>query len=323
MPAHQSDLFLLLYQVCQYHIDRTMYDRMKTKSDATVFAVLYTIPFCLHVVGIYLLLRVNRRSFVNATQRVYLINFSAAEILLCKCKVLHRVLFVRNYKEAATYIETVQTSGVFLYCMLIMILLTVDRFLEVYLSLQYYVYWSKHKTKLALIGAIVLSVLLAIFNCILHALGYEISRYIVSMYMWPCTEILFLLTAMITYSYLMRKLYNNRKQIRKLKKDLEKQETNYSVTIRRVQSLRKTKRGVYVPALLIITFVLFWMVPDQIDFYHAITDREIKPFLNVAINVCYVLAIILDAFIYIFTLKSVRKLFCRYLQLLRWKKYTL
>lgn len=295
-----------------------MYMRCKTTSDTIALTLFYAIPLVVHTLGIYLLLKVKKNRFYNPTQRIYLINLSISEILVCVLKMLHRVFFLFGYKKISDYIDILQTSGAFLHYMLIMCLLTVDRFLEVYLNLKYPVFWNKQKTLISLIISMVLSLLLALAVCILYWKNHPKSLNIASLYIWSSSEFGFLVIAVITYTYILKKLYKKRKPV-----SITKEKANKSISIqcltdnkKELQILEKRRKKVfYLPAFLIMSFLLFWVVPDMIDFYHAITDKTISVKLNIVINVCYIIAITSDAFIYVFTLEFVRKrtvkFFCR------------
>lgn len=74
---------------------------------------------------------------------------------------------------------------------------------------------------------------------------------------------------------------------------------------------KKRNSGFYIPTLIIITFVLSMIIPDQVYFVTAIQDITISSFVINFIGVVYSLGLITDAFIYVFIFAEVRRVGCR------------
>ena len=73
---------------------------------------------------------------------------------------------------------------------------------------------------------------------------------------------------------------------------------------------KKIRRGFYTPTLLIITFVIFWLIPDQIIFWDSLMARlydkqVISYMLQDILKNFFPLGFISDAIIYIFLQKEV------------------
>ena len=264
------------------------------KVDTIILCGLYFIPFVLHTIGFYLLLKISAKNYFKPTQCLYLFNLSVSEILISLGKIVYLVLMLLNYTTHSLRVESLQRSGMFLYYILVMLLITVDRFIEVHYNIRYHLVWSKRKTKVLLFLAKVLSICFALVMCITQKNRCQMI-YNLSVYFWPTSEGVFIVVAVVTYCYIIRKMYKNYQQDHK-------------------HSIRKTraKQNFYCPTLLIITFVIFWIIPDQIEFFYAFRGEERSMKYELTINVAYVFAMVSDALVYIFTPKAIRTLLWRY-----------
>ena len=107
-------------------------------TSATIFTIVNTVvslcPILIHMTGIYLLRQINS---LEPTQKLYLIHMSAVEILFAFFQDV--LLNLKTFAEDDTWFQyTSFASHIvgFWWCN-IMIMLTVDRFLHVYLNIKY------------------------------------------------------------------------------------------------------------------------------------------------------------------------------------------
>ena len=309
-------------------------------------------------------------------QRLYLFHLSLSEFLICSLKIVHRLCELFKLRDAAFKVWIVQTGTFFTAYVLIMILLTLDRYLAVSLSLKYPLWISKRKTSYCLIVCWIVSVIFTIIFLVKP--NQSEVRYIVIVYLWPIEELLFLLIAILTYTYIFVKIRHNRKCSIRLISQL--QSVNYVIPIasgktnreigkpehkngkppdstientvirgsnngindrlsgevhpekdgscknddvnnnnnnkRRSDrerlrnnnnSLRRIKQRLYLPSLLITTFVLFWILPDQVEFFYSVNNIQVTPMFSFKINMFYVLALSADALIYVLGISQIRK----------------
>ena len=114
-----------------------------TNQQLIMQSAIFLIPIALHIVGLRLLY-VTRHAQQRCTQfqRIYLVNLSVIEILRGTLKVLYHLLLVGRsnpqIEQAAFYLWLIQTSGAFLWYILVLVLITFDRFLEVFLNCLLY-----------------------------------------------------------------------------------------------------------------------------------------------------------------------------------------
>ena len=281
----------------------------KTSRQYISQALCYLVPITLHLIGLYLL-HATRWAHSNKIQRLYLVNLSIAEIVRGVLKFLYPMILIwtgDSRNGAAFYLWMIQTSGGFLWYILVMVQLTVDRFLEVYLNLRYQIYCTEERTKIGLIVSAALSTIIAIIMCCrLDVDDFDVTHYILSLYFWPATEITFLLVASFTYTYLFIKIRANRQKVKRLLQQFPRERTPTQAELNRGRNLQKIKKHFYLPSFLILSFILFWIVPDMTEFFLMLCNKPVPSMTSLYVNISYSLAMTIDALIYVFASAPVR-----------------
>ena len=77
--------------------------------------------------------------------------------------------------------------------------------------------------------------------------------------------------------------------------------------------MRPTKSGLFTPVLLVASFCLFFIVPDQMYFWGREIAMQNPNYANIG-SLIYQIGMLLDAFIYIFFQREIRKTAARYLK---------
>lgn len=243
--------------------------------------ILVIAPLCLHCIGWYLLH--SRSANVSASQRIFLLNLSMSEIFLCLLYIGGMtvryifgpgttgslVLFLCLYSFVATYV-------------LIMICLTLDRLIAVYLNLKYSLYWSTEKTKVLVSIFWMISLLL---SCAIIIYFFQDRRnYTIIMHMYTYLSLagdgVFVIVAMVTYSYIIKKLWINNQVYASSKphRNLSSQSdvTNTCRVLWDKQKHHIRQRKLLLPTLLVVTFIVFIVIPDVVYFcidMHLIPDN--------------------------------------------------
>ena len=175
---------------------------------------------------------------------------------------------------------------VFMY-LSIMILLTLDRFLEFRFNIKYFLIWSPKKTLISLSLSLCFSV--TIFICLLP-FNIDVEKY--QKYWLTCiygpTACIYFLLASLTYYHILKKLKQNRKKSRKLKEHIDK----YQISRNRKQI------QVYLPCFIILTFILFNIFPKLLLVMHHFVFPG-KEWLHNLLMVLFELGWIADPLIYI------------------------
>lgn len=185
--------------------------------------------------------------------------------------------------------------------MLLMIVITIDRFLIIYLNIKYPLYCIPRK--------IVIVVVLILCSCLCFFFGF-LSKYLSSqtwnpyrilyLFVYPIIQSIFLLTAISTYIYIYRQLKRNKEQSHNSVQHMKDSKNNPKSKVRK-------RFNIFVPNLIILTFVLFTVLPHivwSIKFWFGFNLPESASYF-VALMID--LGLIADPLIYVFNLESVRK----------------
>lgn len=304
--------------------------------------LLYTTSIVLHSTGLYLLTSVRRKR----NQDLIIIQLSIAEIGMNVLDITQNIIarYPKN-KQSLPYLIIVNCCFFVIPFFLIIIFLTIDRFLEVYFNIRYQVYFRARFVLLFLMSGWCIGFITGIvLLCIKIKYGIEVRKYIYK-WMFPPYEVLFLVIAACTYCYIYTKYTRTRKQklslgeiecrnktsnmadIQVLDSDkvnketlpLSKFATNkivpHNENIRKFNRKRKhsliKKRNFFVPSFIILTFILFVLIPDMINMTYFYVSKRGTTFLSNILLCLYALGFIADALIYIFLQKHLRNLFLR------------
>eukprot|EP00111_Clytia_hemisphaerica_P023526 TCONS_00069324-protein len=251
--------------------------------------ILYTIVSVIHGIGLISLCFIKTSKRLSPQQRLYLINISVIELGFCFSGIIVRASHLAGTNTLNYYIAIMTGCGLGLWYFLVMVLLTVDRFLAVYLDIHYDRKWpySRNKILLALVFIIIVSVTLFLFTINPHAANLV---YILEVYAWPIAHALLIIVVGFTYGYLCQKIRFYRKEAKRhqdsLKKNMIERETevseqnNHKLTVnydneseklshfKRISNsfrrsklicsnFNRAKKRFYLPNLLIASFLLF------------------------------------------------------------------
>lgn len=255
-----------------------------------------TVSFWLHILGFYSLY-LTKGTNINKSQRVFLMNLSLSEIILCITAAAKRAFILSHHPTVAHQMRITQMTGASMAYYLLMIFLTVDRFSEVHLNIRYPLYWSPQRARYCMAAVWTISVAFTTVFIIYQPSPTWLSYYL-HIYFYPVAEYLFCIVALFTYGYIYKVMRCKRKINR--------------VTSSSIHSHKRRKRlvgriGFFMPSLLILTFVLFVVIPEQTHFYYYLNDKPMTHTQDDIFAVAFSLAFLTDAIIYIFLSTHVRK----------------
>ena len=334
-------------------------------SEHISIGLMFTVPGLLHTFGLYLFLTTQVTKLAH-NQKLYYINISLCTLSKCVLKIAYEILIALCVSDNVTNkIWTLDTGALFIGYILFLVVLTVDRFLEIYLNITYPL-WSTRKSTMILIT---LSWCITATSWILLCLLEDTrAKRIVILYLWPSSEFLFLIVAILVYSYLFVKIRKKR-QILMPAPTIQLPNDNVLTTRRSVSDTRKSnpndatihneinnnksesngdndqltdkssvsaannsrqnpetstdtdnrkkrRRRFFIPILLVATFVMFWTVPDMIDFALTLSGQSVKynHYMLIPLNILICIAMSSDAVIYMFLVvelrKRLKKIFC-------------
>ena len=138
-----------------------------------------------------------------------------------------------------------------------------------------------------------------------HYLDYEWDKKLFYTFIYPTLEFAFILLAIVTYVVIFKKYDGSERVLSQRRKSVrENRKPDSSFTVFR-------KSRFFVPFLLILSFIIFMVIPDLIVLFVGVLSGGSAPLSDVLISSCwisYAVANIVDALIYIFMQDSVRRL---------------
>eukprot|EP00111_Clytia_hemisphaerica_P023102 TCONS_00067954-protein len=278
------------------------------------------IPFIMHCIGLYFLVQVRHvASNTNAIQYIYFVVISINNVLSNGLIITLNVLTNTNpQSKARVFLMILANGGLFVSYALVMTLLTIDRFLEIYFNIEYPVVWSKLKTEFCIFTCYIIAFLLSAFLAVTRATVQEVMT-VLPYYVWPTCEMIFIIPAFITYGYVLHKIHMNRKRFagtvviamnrETITVDGESQAGSHTSHHASRRNFIRILRGFFIPTLFVSTFLLFWVLPDMIYLGFALAGKqaEISEAINTSCAVLYALAPVSDALIYTFAFQPVRQ----------------
>ena len=253
------------------------------------------VPLVLHGVGIYLL---NKATSIANNQKLYMTHLSILEISLTVLQTIflhlkeHPFLIVYyNYVLLVSCVAGFVWNNV-------LITLTLDRFLQIYLNLKYQLYVTKKWTKFIIAFCYVLGLCSVVAIVGLSNVDHQISIGIIRKYFYSAYAVLVTTVFAITYCYIYIRIIRGRN------------------TVIGRQSSRTGEKGgqgrsVFIPYWIVFTYIVFIVIPG-IVFYVLSTVLKEKILIILAFDVWrlfWLIAFITDALIYILLHESIRKEF--------------
>ena len=267
----------------------------------TVFTILSALVLLLHLLALVLLFKIKVQN-VNGSQKYLLTSLCLVELCLGANSILFSTFKSLEMVTVLEIVEIFDLIPLYLLYLLIMIFITLDRLFEFRLNIKYSLYWSPKKTFYA--QTTVFSILILVFVCLIILKVFFTSFdfvKIIMIYVLPQFGIIFMILAIYTYYLIFKKLKQNRRTSRKIKQNIMMQNL-------RIQNETSTKGfRVFVPSLIIATFILFSIIPyvTMLIYYYVFNEQH--QLLLKFILIMFPLGWLADAVIYIFTLRQIRR----------------
>ena len=271
-----------------------------------IVLVFGTVISLMHITGMWVLTKVSDRN-VCGTQKYLIIALSLTELGFVILSTIREFIYYTRGSRSdniglwfAVYILVVIMNMYYL----IMFAITLDRFLEIRLDIKYHLYSNKKKIKKVLLSAyIVLNAFYMTLLCIY--LAYRQPAYTANiirsfvLYFAPVIDTIFVIFAMIAYSYVFSKLYRNRIKDNALRTQLAVNQPNVPIILK-ADRFR-------VPFWIVLTFVLFLIIPDILELIRkTLLHPSLQDDFQMLSYVLYRIGFIADPVIYIYNLESVQ-----------------
>lgn len=196
----------------------------------------------LHCLGIHLL---RSTPSIHPNEKIILINLSITEITHVFVSDSYQLFLLFSSTEMPvryTRICVYVTGFAWVY---IMVSLTLDRFLQVFLNIKYDIHVTQKKIKATMLASYVISVTLAMVFFVLEVQsgrGYKIVTLIVH----PFHGAICLLTFALAYIYIYFKIRSNRRSSN--------------------QNPIRTRKGLFLPFWIVLTYLILIVLPGDEKF---------------------------------------------------------
>ena len=270
--------------------------------------VICSVNIIIQVFGCHILISI----YKNGQDKVgdlYIISLSLAELICSSFVCVEKIFYFTDMTSVYTYLTAFHFTSAALVYYLSMFYITTDKLLEVLLNIRLPVYWNIEKAKVLLVvtwiagGLFGFSVVLAF-----KFAAFNFGRVLL-FYLFPTLDVAFLVLAVPTYLFLFHMFKTARTQRPSMSKPMER-DVNKSL-----MSWWKAFREstFYTAVLMISAFIGLVIIPDLVI---LIGDIKLSPHLRlVCALLCREFSFVVDAFIYVLTIKKVnhrmKRIFCR------------
>jgi len=262
----------------------------------------------LHSVGTYLCITVYRDN--NSIQITNLINLSLTQALASLVVLLDEaselIYDMMGITEGSTAMW-LRKLDVYLYIVIyvlfciyyiVMLVITLDKFFEVYLNIRYPIFWDVNKSKRLTYLIWLVSVCVCVLLCVIYHFRPFNYQMIFTEIVSPLFNFTFLLVAVVSYVYIFRRFRHTRTRHPSL---------NGSKTR---ESMYTTFRNsnFHLCALLVVSFIVFMVAPNLAYLFHGWAGQQRSHASKDAIKVSYQLSFLVDFAIYVIMQPEIRGL---------------
>lgn len=265
------------------------------------------ISISFHIVGL-ILLRQTTSSQVN--QKIYLIHLSIIEIIFLTSHnaPLYLKIVHPNETIAYYYVGLSIIVGIALPWYNLLIAITVDRFLQVYLNIKYELYITQKITKGIIFCCWLFGITLWLILFLLKYLKDVDSIVIVHTFILQAYHSSVIVVFLLTYGYIYYRI---------------KKMNNSDTSINDTQNVKTN----FIPFWIVISFIFFILVPETIHFFVSLKDREGgyshgRLDMFIAAMMLFDVGCLVDALLYILLNRFIRERFCRLVHSWPWSGYT-
>ena len=167
----------------------------------------------LHSFGFYILWKVKQKNPYLATQRLYLMHLRVGENIYSIFYGLYFVFDQTIDNDAlSTAIYIMAGGGAYVWYLLVLIMLTFDRFLTVYYNIHYITVWSVRKTKQVLAVCFFGSLTASIFF-VVYLQNLKEAFVFLALYVWIPVDYIFIVVSVSTYIYIYWRVVKQRNKV--------------------------------------------------------------------------------------------------------------
>ena len=252
-----------------------------------------------NIVGIYLLK--TTKNF-GPSQIIIILNLSATELFIAVGFIIQDAFTLKGndytiyFNQTFAHIVWGIRSGTYTVWYMVMLFLTIDRFLSCNFPIQHRKFASRHNIKLVLIIVWILGLINAVILCVDFHLFYNVY----TKFVWLTLDAVLLLIIIITYSTIF---------IRRIKWRGNSGLRNSQQVGGRTRKSLSQQQILKVTGLIVVTFLFFEVAPTiAYLLLFKVTSNGSELVLSI-ILLSYYLVILTDPMIYIFLQDRIRNRF--------------
>ena len=285
----------LCFKVDMAH-ERVMYEANEIKWLLIIITCIAVFSIIINMIGMSVLVKLKEKH-INQNQKVLFIALCSVELLLGITIIARSLsLMFQCHRLIRKFIILIYVVILTNTYFVIMLMITIDRYLAIRLKLKYPIHCTPALMRKVLY--ISLSFYAIAFSaCFTVAFYYHIDLEIyIVIYLYPVTEFSFIVTVVISYY----KIYEAFKQSQRI-----------ALTLRKISSLSdhrpilKNKYKIYIPTLIIVTFVLFTIVPNLLLRISSLSNFKTKIFSFG--RILYPIGWCIDPLVYICSTRYVKR----------------
>ena len=256
----------------------------------TIFILFRIVPIFFHSLGIYLLLTINFMKRYQRIQGRYLLWLSSVEIAMNLTKIA--IQLTKEYGKVAFYLDTFRTGFIGMQMLLILMAMTIDRAVYVFLSFKYKMKKANRATNRVICGVSLMAILVTVILFLTQDTKTQLSRTKV-LYFWPIMDGIVLLTFVCCYIPMIKTTSDRSKKL-------------FGAESERFKN--RMQKATLVPKLIVFSFILCWFSSDYIYLGFELAGKEVPQWLAQVVNVFICTAYTTDAVFYIYFCRPVRRM---------------
>ena len=262
----------------------------------------------LHSLGTSLLIS-TYKTRKQEVQHIYLINLSITECLINLLDILRNFpelievnkdarVIVRGVSE---YLIIFSYAGISVVYYVTMVYITLNKLMEIVLTISYPIYWNERKAKYSVYTTWVIAFFMSSAVALSHAFTTYNWEHAFFMYFLPMVDFGYVILAVLTYAFIFSKYKHSKLNppAAMFKGNIGKPKESAFHMFRKSKFL--------MAGLLIMSFLVFMIIPDLIYLFLLILPRKTSKYIQFGCWISYACSNIVDAFIYIFLQRELRK----------------
>lgn len=271
----------------------------------------------LHTAGIVLLFSISKAArrgrVIECKQHIFLLNLSIAEFLFNFIEALRVLLFYTNIESRLIetirhYLLIINFTAIWIQVCVALFGMTIDRLMNITLALRYPIFWNNDKSKICLLIGWCISGCIGVSVSIAYHLRSFLWEKVFFLYVYPIIDASFILLTIVTYVLIYRKYKES--QIFREMATTQRQNTQEENGTRneKCSFLNFIKSSFIVPVMLIMTFIVFIVLPDLIYLLVGVNaDKEKRNSILAICWLSYAVSNNVDVIIYVLLQPNVRK----------------